>query len=461
MQRKTIPIRGMHCASCAVTIEHALKKVPGVKHASANFAMERASVEYDETKTGPDQLAQAIRDNGYDPVMGTPPEQTSYMAHGTASETELSEASHMTHSGYIHTKGIILAFTLTIPLVASMAVTLDIGTLFGRPAIEVMNLVVAWILVAWLGRGFHKGTWNELKHRRANMDTLVTVGTGAALLWSTYAFFAGGDVYFEVAGIIIVFLLLGKYLEARQRMRAGEAIQALLGLHAKLAHRVASDGGMEDVDPSGLKPGDTCRVKPGERIPMDGVILEGDSSIDESMLTGEPIPVEKHKGDLVYGATVNGTGSFLMSVTVEPGKSALDAIVATVEHALSTKSPVEKLVDRISSVFVPTVIVAAIVTFAVWLVLSGNPGEAVRHAVAVLIVACPCALGLATPAAIMVGTGAGAKKGILVKDGSALEAARDISIVVFDKTGTLTEGKPTVTDIIENRAAGVEPLEVM
>ncbi|MCR4256099.1 MAG: copper-translocating P-type ATPase, partial [Candidatus Uhrbacteria bacterium] len=316
---------------------------------------------------------------------------------------------------------------------------------------------ITWYLVAKLGWKFHVGTWNELRHGRAGMDTLVTVGTGSALLWSTYALLVDGAVYFEVAGIIIFFLLFGKWLEARQRSKAGEAIEALLSLHPKLAHRLSARGGsasggkdliMEDVDPTVLRPGDRCLVKSGERIPMDGEIVEGGSSVDESMLTGEPIPVEKRVGDTVFGATINKTGSFTMRVTVEPGKSALDAIVETVSHALATKSPVEKLVDRISSVFVPIVIGLAVLTLIGWFIIGVGPGEAIRHAVAVLIVACPCAMGLATPAAIMVGTGAGAKRGILVKDGSALEAARHIDLVIFDKTGTLTEGKPSVTDIL-------------
>ncbi len=251
-----------------------------------------------------------------------------------------------------------------------------------------------------------------------------------------------------MAGIIIFFLLFGKWLEARQRSRAGAAIEALLSLHPKLAHRLKDDGSFEDVDPSVLRPDDRCLVKSGERIPMDGEVIEGGSSVDESMLTGEPIPVEKRVGDTVFGATINKTGSFTMRVTVEPGKSALDAIVETVSHALATKSPVEKLVDRISSVFVPIVIGLAVLTLIGWFLSGVGIGEAIRHAVAVLIVACPCAMGLATPAAIMVGTGAGAKRGILVKDGSALEAARRIDLVVFDKTGTLTEGKPSVTDIL-------------
>jgi Cu+-exporting ATPase len=448
MATKTIPIKGMHCASCALTIGQALKKIPGVSDASANFATERASVTYDEAKVGTEQFAKAIKDAGYQvatPVMD-------HAMHHPAGHAGMGvgedHENHMAHDGYTNPRELVIAAFLIIPLVISMFAKPEIGTLGRWPAWEVVNFVAAWLLVAWLGRHFHHGTWNELRHKRANMDTLVTVGTGAALLWSTYAFFVGADVYFEVAGIIIVFLLFGKYLENTQRKKAGEAIHALLGLHAKLAHRVGSDGSVEDVDPSALRPGDVCRVKPGERIPTDGVVTEGSSSVDESMLTGEPIPVEKAKDDAVYGATVNATGTFLMKVTVEPGKSALDAIVATVEHALSTKSPVEKLVDRVSSIFVPAVIVVAVITLIAWLILTRDPAGAIRHAVAVLIVACPCALGLATPAAIMVGAGAGAKKGILVKDGSALEAARDISIVVFDKTGTLTEGKPSVTDVV-------------
>ncbi|MBU1348927.1 copper-translocating P-type ATPase, partial [Patescibacteria group bacterium] len=357
-------------------------------------------------------------------------------------------ASHLKHAAYGTGKDLVVAFVLAAPLVLSMFWMPDIGTLFGRSVFGTVLLIAAWVLVAWFGRGFHRGTLNEIRHGRANMDTLVTVGTGTALLWSTVALFTGGEMYVEVAGIIIAFLLLGKYLESRQRQRAGEAIQALLNLSANVAHRIHQDGTTEDVDPKVLRPGDRCRVKAGEQVPTDGVVVDGESSVDESMLTGEPVPIEKRDGDVVTGATINGTGTFIMEVTVEPGTSTLDAIVATVDRALSAKSPIEKLVDRVSGIFVPVVIAVALVTFVAWLMTGAPAGDAIRFAVAVLIVACPCALGLATPAAIMVGTGAGAKKGILVKDGSALEASRSISIVVFDKTGTLTEGKPHVTDVI-------------
>lgn len=451
MAHLTIPIRGMHCASCALVIEKELTKQPGVSQANVNYALARASVAYDESTTDQTKLEQTIRETGYEPVI----EEQMDMSASTAS-THPHEHQHETSFGEL-----IAAFILSAPLILGMLWMPDIGTLFGRPAFTVISFIAAWILVAWIGRRFHKGTWNELKHGRANMDTLVTVGTSAALLWSTYAFIDGKEMYVEVAGFIIAFLSLGKYLEERQRMKAGEAISALLNLHAKLAHQLHADGTIEDVDPKKLRPGDLCIVKPGERIPIDGVISEGRSTVDESMLTGEPIPMERQKGDMVYGATINGTGSFTMSVMTEPGKTMLDAIVATVEHALTTKSPVERLVDRISSIFVPVVILIAVITFIIWLFLTKDLSESIRIAVAVLIVACPCAMGLATPAAIMVGTGVGAKQGILIKEGTALEAARSIDTVIFDKTGTLTEGKPTITDMLENKDTSIKPTELL
>ncbi len=418
-----LKIEGMHCASCASTIEKALKKTPGVKDASVNYAMEQAMVEHEDMPM--EHLVGAVQ-------------KTGYQARLADHEMEMGSGNHMHHGGYIDNRGLVIAAVLVIPLFLGMIVDVP----------KLLLAFCAWMLVVVLGYKFHLGAWNEISHGRANMDTLVTVGTGSALLWSTYALTTGQEVYFEVAGIVIFFLLIGKYLEARQRQMAGEAIQKLLALHTKLAHRLGRDGKTEDVSPKMLKIGDRCLVKSGERVPMDGAIVEGSSSIDESMLTGEPIPVEKKAGDKVFAATINKTGSFTMEVTVEPGKSMLDGIVATVEHALATKSPIEKIVDQVSSVFVPAVILVGIGTFIVWYFLQPSIGTAIQHAVAVLIVACPCAMGLATPAAIMVGTGAGAKKGILVKDGSALEAARRIDTVVFDKTGTLTEGKPSITDII-------------
>lgn len=444
MKTTKLNIVGMHCATCAITTENALKTLDGVTDANVNFATERATVTHEDW-VSPETLEEAIRDTGYD----VQPAQDSAQHGESHHEMPHPGESHLMHGGYVTRNGLILAFILTLPLFVTMIYEPDIGTVLGLSAWRVLVAGITWYLVIRLGWKFHTGSWNELRHARAGMDTLVTVGTGSALLWSTYALFTGGDVYFEVAGIIIFFLLFGKYLEARQRQKAGEAIQALLTLHPKLAHRVASDGSLQDVDPSELKPGDQCLVKSGEVIPSDGRVVKGGSSVDESMLTGEPIPVEKRVGSDVFGATINKTGSFTFEVTAESGKTMLDAIVETVEHALAVKSPVEKLVDKVSSIFVPTVIILAVSTLFGWLFIVQAPiGEAIRHAVAVLIVACPCAMGLATPAAIMVGTGAGAKRGILVKDGSALEAARNIQTVVFDKTGTLTEGRPSVTDVL-------------
>jgi P-type Cu+ transporter len=452
MRHINIPIIGMHCASCAVTIERTLAKQPGVSHANVNYALERASVAYDDAIINKATLEQIIRDTGYEPV-----DQTS-----TSSAHVHAKSSEKTHHHQeISIFSLVTCGILTIPLFLGMFWMPDIGSMDGIPTFSLLSLIAAWILVVWFGRAFHIRTWKEITHGRTNMDTLVTVGTSAALLWSTYAFFFGGDTYMEVAGFIITFISLGKYLEAQQRMKAGEAITSLLNLHVKLAHRLFADGTSEDIDPNLLRLGDLCIVKPGEHIPTDGVISNGSTTIDESMLTGEPIPVEKQKGDRVYGATINGTGSFKMSITAEQGNTMLDAIISTVEHTLTMKSPVEHLVDRISSIFVPIVIASAIMTGIIWLLSSNDIGGSIRIAVTVLIVACPCAMGLATPAAIIVGTGAGAKKGILIKEGSALEVARNINVVIFDKTGTLTEGKPTVTDLLEHHDPLIKPFDLL
>lgn len=434
MKTTSFGIRGMHCSSCAVNIEGEINKLPGVTHSAVNFATEKAHVEYDESKVGLHDLHEATRKAGYEPMMD---------------HAQGKEGSHMSHGSDFTGKRAAWAATVALPLLVGMFVMPETELIAGHSAWLWVSLVSAWALVIGFGLPFHRGAYREVSRARAGMDTLVSLGTLATLLWSTYAFFALPDgLYFEVAGIIIVFLLVGKWLEARQRQRAGEAIRSLMNLHPAIAHRVLPDGKTEDMDPSQLRVGDLCRVKPGESLPMDGEIVEGASSIDESMLTGESVPVEKTKGAKVFAATVNGTGSFVLRVTAEQGKTALDAIVSTVERALATKSPIEKLVDRVSSVFVPFVITFALATFAAWLATGSDMSQAIRHAVAVLIVACPCAMGLATPAAIMVGTGAGAKRGILIKDGSALEAARHVSVVMFDKTGTLTQGKPSVTDIL-------------
>ncbi len=446
MKNDTLRIADMHCASCAVSIEKDLRSHPGVSHASVNFATGTANVAYDESATDTSKLMRVITDAGYTPL-------------ANAHEDHESHAHH--HASPRRFRTTVAAFIVAIPLFVGMFWMPKLGTISNIEISGILMAIAAWILVLGFGWTFHTSTWKALVRGRAGMDALVTIGTGSALLWSTYALFMDEHVYFEVAGFIITFLLLGKYLEDRQRTQAGSAIQELLRLHAKLAHRLDAHGRIFDVDTNTLRPGDTCLVKPGEQIPIDSILVEGHTTIDESMLTGEPIPVEREKGDVVIGGTVNGKGSITIRVTAEPGKTVLDTIIATVEHTLSVKSPIEKLLDRISAIFVPIVIGIAIVTLISWLLISQDIGEAIRIAVAVLIVACPCAMGLATPAAIMVGAGAGAKRGILIRDGSALEQAHRITTIIFDKTGTLTQGKPTVTDIVERKDHGVQPIEIL
>jgi heavy metal translocating P-type ATPase len=408
----------MDCASCAVTVQNALSKVDGVTKASVNPATGKASVEYDEAKVKPHHLMQAVKATGYQVEGGT----SHQMEHG-----EHDEMDHARHATPVRGLDVIIAGLLALPALALM---------FGLPVPLVLVVAAAWYVVVKLGWPFHKGTWRELSHGRANMDTLITVGTASALLWSTYALFFGKPTYFEAPGIIIFFLLLGKWIENRQRIRTGTALEALMTLRV---------GGVEYVV------GQVVEVKSGERVPADGLVVSGASSVDEAMLTGESVPVEKRTGSRVFAGTVNGLGAFSFRVTSAAGQTVLDGIITSVEHALTEKSPVERFADKVSAIFVPTVFTIASVTLGAWLFATHDGGRAIQYAVAVLVLACPCALGLATPAAILVGVGEGSRRGILIKDGSALEASRNLTTILFDKTGTLTEGRPTVTDLLASR----------
>jgi Cu+-exporting ATPase len=452
MQHITIPIADMHCASCAIVIERILAKQKGVSRVNVNYALKRASIAYDDALIDATLLEQVIRDTGYEPI-------TQLKTQPSHVREEYPKKIHQHRDFSVYT--LIACGVLTTPLLLGMFWTPNVGLLYGIPIFSLISLISAWILVVCLGHSFHMRTGKEILRGKVSMETLVTVGTCSALFWSTYAFFFSGDTYFELAGFIITMTSIGAYLEERQRMKTDEAIMPLLNLHVKLAHRLHVDGTSEDIEPHALRLGDICIVKRGERIPTDGVISNGTTTIDESILTGKPIPTEKQKGDRVYGATVNGTGNFTMSVTAEQGHMMLDAIISTVEHTLTMKPSVERLVDRFSSFFVPIIIACAIVTGIVWFFLSYDIGKSIRIAITVLIIACPCAIGLATPITVMVGTGAGAKKGIIVKDGNALEVARNINIVLFDKTGTLTEGKPTITDLIENHDSSIKPFDLL
>ncbi|MBI4437699.1 copper-translocating P-type ATPase [Candidatus Uhrbacteria bacterium] len=422
MTHTTFKISGMHCASCAVNIESELGKLAGVKSANVNYALGNAAVEH-EASVAEHDLHAVVHKLGYQVATGAQDEH----AHHAQGATAFRRA----------------AFSLALAIPAVVFAMLGI---WGWA-----QAILGTIVVLGPGMEFHRMTYQQLKRGRANMDTLITMGTLTALAFSWWQFFAGGDLYFEIAALITAFILLGRFFEARAKGRASAAISRLMELGAKMAHRMGGAEGaegteVEDVPVESLKVGDRVLVKPGEKIPLDGKILSGESSVDESMLTGESMPVGKRAGDQVFGATVNQQGALEVEITAISGNTVLAQIVRLVETAQQQKAPIQKLVDKISGVFVPIVIVIAAGTFAVWFLLTGEVSTSFIPAVAVLVIACPCALGLATPTAILVGTGRGAREGILIKSGEALERNRHLDVILFDKTGTLTEGRPTVTD---------------
>ncbi len=436
MAKTTFTIEGMHCASCAVQIENSLKQTNGVKEAQVNYALAKGSVEYDERQIDEKALHEVVEKEGYKVRTESEMEHHGgehHMSHGNAKQAGARAA---------------LALALGIPVVFIAMFGVEIpGEVIGISATRWVEAILASIVVLGPGMEFHRVTFRQMKKFRANMDTLITMGTGAALIFSWWQMFQGGEVYFETAAIIIGFILLGRYFEAKSKGKASEAISKLLELGAKQAHRITKDGNIEEVDVDALRIGDRVLVKSGEKIPLDGRVLQGQSAVDESMLTGESIPVEKGEGDLVYGATVNQQGTLTIEITKTSENSVLAQIARVMEEAQQKKAPIQKLVDKISSVFVPIVIVIAILTFIGWMVMTKDVNTSLISAVAVLVIACPCAMGLATPTAILVGTGRGAREGILIKSGEALERNRNIDVVMLDKTGTITEGKPRVTDL--------------
>ncbi|OGL66551.1 hypothetical protein A2856_02585 [Candidatus Uhrbacteria bacterium RIFCSPHIGHO2_01_FULL_63_20] len=470
MHTKTsFDIKGMHCASCAVKIENAIAKTPGVSSASVNYALSRAAVEYDDEKVKEPAIHEAVTKQGYRVAAarvpltkgddrGSAPGQGSHvMPDGTV----MSGEDHMAHGTDAKAAGGKAALALTLAAIPLLLVMTGIeipGEVVGISPSVWVQAIISTIVVLGPGMEFHRVAAKQAIRLGFGMDALISMGTLTALLFSWWQLFAGGHLYFEVAAIITAFILLGRYFEAKSKGRASAAIAKLVELGAKTAHKV-SDGGTEEVPVESLNVGDRVLVKPGEKVPVDGVILDGASSLDESMLTGESLPVSKKVGDLVFGATVNQQGALTVEVKKAAGDTVLAQIVRLVEDAQMKKAPIQKLVDRISSVFVPIVIAVAVLTFVVWFLVTRDVTASFVPAVAVLIIACPCALGLATPTAIMVGTGRGAGMGILIKSGEALERSSAFDVVMFDKTGTLTEGRPVVMDakVIE----GVEVVEVM
>lgn len=428
-------VKGMHCASCVATIEKALRKA-GAASASVNFGTETASVEFDPKQVSEEELMQAVRDAGYD-----------------VSESEKQDHEHDEIRSM--RARVITAVMLAIPLLY-----VAMGGMVGLPTPALIRqysgiiqllLTTPIMLVSY--EFFTRGLGSVFKTGRANMDTLVAVGTGTAyayslvvLAWSWMNQVRPDHLYFETAGLLLAFILLGKYFEAVAKGRTSEAIKKLMTLQPKTA-LVIRKGKEREIPVDDVQVGDVIVVKPGQKIPVDGEIVDGHSSVDESMITGESIPVEKAKGDMIVGGTINKTGSFTFKAKKVGKDTALAQIIKLVEEAQSSKAPVQRLADRISAVFVPTVIVIAILAGMLWW-LVGQPFTFVLMVfVSVLIIACPCALGLATPTAVMVGTGLGAQRGILVKSAGALQKAHDIGVVVFDKTGTLTKGEPEVTDV--------------
>lgn len=445
MKRTTFTIEGMHCASCAVRIEKALAGKKGVSTANVNYALAEANVDHDESAVTDADLYEIVRKEGYKAVASG----GNGHASGGHGGGMADHGDHM-HGGAkaaARKAGVAFAFGFPALVLAMTGIGIP-GDVAGIPPADLLEGILATITVFWPGMEFHKAAIAQLRRMTTSMDTLISMGTLVALAFSWQQLFVGGHLYFETAAIITAFILLGRYLEARSKGRAGEAIAKLLELGAKMAHRVTDDGSTEDVPVETLAVGDKVLVKPGEKVPMDGTVIEGSSSVDESMLTGESMPAPKHTGDTAYGATVNGQGSLTVEITKVGGDTVLAQIVRLVKDAQRQKAPVQKLADKVSSVFVPTVIGVSALTFIAWFAMTGDTGKAVVAAVAVLVIACPCALGLATPTAILVGTGTGAKRGILIKNGEALERAREIDVVMFDKTGTLTVGRPEVTDVI-------------
>lgn len=434
MKTLNFNIEGMHCASCSFKNEQALKKVKGVKQATVNYATAQAKVEYDENIATEHHIHKAVEEAGYTPIASAEHDHSKMM---------LEELSQVKTKAVV---SLILAVPVAILAMAGISFNLSI---YGMDLSLWLQMVLGTIVILGLGFSFHVGMLKQLRHFSADMDTLISLGTLAALIYSFWSLLGGtGEMYFETGVIITALIILGKYFEAKSRGQAGEAISKLMKLGAKSAHLI-KNGIETEVLIEQVKAGDILLVKPGEKIPVDGKVVKGESNIDESMLTGESLPNKKQIGDLVYGATINLNGSLEMEAVKVGSETVLAQIVKMVSEAQTQKAPIQKLADKISGIFVPIVILIAIITFVLWYLIAGNMASALSAAVAVLVIACPCALGLATPTAIMVGTGLGAKRGILIKNGEALEKAKKIDAVAFDKTGTLTVGKPVVTDVIK------------
>ncbi len=457
------PVIGMHCAGCVSSVEKALARDEGVVEASVNLATETARVRFDPSRTDRESLAEAVEEAGYKVVLPALSDE-GIEASERAEQLRRDEAA-------IERRRFLVGLVFTVPLfILSMGA--DFGLFAGsrlEPVVE--SPWFGWLLMAlalpvqfYTGAGFYVGAWRSLRNRSANMDLLVALGSSAAFFFSVAVLLVpglGDHVYFETAAVIITLVKLGKFLETRAKARTSDAIRQLMDLTPKMATLLVG----EDVDDAEeqlvpverIRPGDRVLIRPGEALPVDGSVLSGVSSIDESLLTGESIPVGKEPGSSVYGGTVNGDGLLTVEVTGVGRDSALGRIVRLVQRAQGSKPPIQNLADRVSAVFVPAMVLIALVTFLAWWWIGGELSAAIVRMVAVLVIACPCALGLATPTAIMVGMGRGASLGVLFKDSTALEELHRVRTVLFDKTGTLTAGMPQVTDVVAFDQAATDP----
>ena len=453
----TIPVGGMTCAACQAHVQKALAAQPGVRDASVNLMMASASVTFDPSVIAPKQLVEAIRDTGYEAELPSP--VVDVVAEQDARD-HAQEHEYRTLRIKAIASGIAgaVAMAVSMPLMTGMAAGHDADTGLWLTSMPWVLLALTLATMGWAGRQFYVRAWVGLRHHTADMNTLIAIGTGAAFLYSLIATVApslftsrgvAADVYYEAVILIIAFVLAGRAFEARAVRRTAGALRALAGLQPRSA-RVSRDGVELDIPIRDVREGDLVVVRPGERIAVDGEVTEGQSAVDEAMLTGEPMPVPKRAGDRVIGGTVNGTGALRYRATTLGEASVLTRIVRLMRDAQSTRAPVQALADRISAVFVPIVIALAVATFVGWWAWAETAplARGFAAAVTVLIIACPCAMGLAVPTAVMVASGRAASLGMLVKGGEALQRAGEVTTVVFDKTGTLTEGRPVVTDVV-------------
>lgn len=491
MEKITIPIKGMHCASCALTIEKAISKVNGVDSIKVNYGTEKATIEFDKTATSIDQMSERIKPFGYE----LQNEVAMPMSHGNMSANEHAEHLGLDKSKQEKLKELDkqkseVEFVLPIALMIFVLMMWEISAksfpnvvpafFIPMQLYSTMMMIISSVVLFWIGQPFLKGIVNFIQYKVANMDTLIGIGTLTAYLYSSFvvlfpniAHSAGlpETNYFDVAIVVIGFIVFGKYLEARSKLKTGEAIEKLMNLQAKTA-LVERNGEEIEIAIDMVQLDDVVIVKPGGKIPVDGVIIEGKSSIDESMVTGEPIPVDKTVEDKVIGGTINKQGTFKFKATKVGSDTLLASIIKMVEEAQGSRAPIQKLADQISGVFVPVVLIIAVLTLIVWLAVGSQfmPfNEALTYGllcfVGILVIACPCALGLATPTAIIVGVGKGAQNGILIKNAESLEKLHKVNTIVVDKTGTITKGKPEVTDILPSYANesidGVEILKLI